>query len=205
MKPLLLVGGGGHCLSCIDVIETEGKWQIAGVIEQSGGPKETILGYSVLGHDEILAELRKHHDYALVTVGQIKNVEIRTRLFNRLKDLNFSLPIIVSPHAYVSKHSSLFEGSMIFHGAVVNAGASVGSNTFINIQALIEHDAIIGSDCHIATGAKVNGGCVIGKQTFIGSGAVIHQDVQVGEKCIIGAGCIVRENVAPKTLLKRKE
>ena len=202
MKSLLLVGGGGHCRSCINIIETEGKWQIAGVIEQSGGPKETILGYSVLGYDEILAELRKYHDYALVTVGQIKNAELRTRLFNRLKDLNFSLPVIVSPQAYVSKHSSLFEGTIIFHGAVVNVGASVGSNTFINSQALIEHDAVIGSDCHISTGAKVNGGCVIGEKTFIGSGAIIHEDVQVGEKCIIGAGCVVRKNLAPETLLK---
>jgi len=29
---LILVGGGGHCKSCIDVIERQGKYRIAGII-----------------------------------------------------------------------------------------------------------------------------------------------------------------------------
>jgi len=32
MKSLLLIGGGGHCRSCIDFIEEEGKYQIAGIV-----------------------------------------------------------------------------------------------------------------------------------------------------------------------------
>jgi len=204
MKPLLLIGGGGHCRSCIDVIETEGTFQIAGIVERSGGPPKPVLGYSVLGFDEILPTLRKHNDHALVTVGQIKSVESRIRLFTQLKDLGFILPVVISSQAYVSKHSTVEEGTVILHKAVVNVGVSVGSNCIINSQALIEHDAVIGSDCHISTGAKVNGGCLISKQTFVGSGAIIHEDVQVGEKCIIGAGCIVRENLPSETKFNRQ-
>ncbi|MBD3768262.1 MAG: acetyltransferase, partial [Gammaproteobacteria bacterium] len=29
MKQLLLIGAGGHCKACIDVIEQIGDWQIA--------------------------------------------------------------------------------------------------------------------------------------------------------------------------------
>jgi len=29
---LILIGGGGHCKSCIDVIERQGKYRIAGII-----------------------------------------------------------------------------------------------------------------------------------------------------------------------------
>ena len=33
-KPkLILLGAGGHCKSCIDVIETEGKFTIAGILD----------------------------------------------------------------------------------------------------------------------------------------------------------------------------
>ena len=33
MKEILLIGGGGHCKSVIDVIEHEGEFQIIGIIE----------------------------------------------------------------------------------------------------------------------------------------------------------------------------
>ena len=35
MKELILIGGGGgHCRSCIDVIEQEQKFKIAGIIDK---------------------------------------------------------------------------------------------------------------------------------------------------------------------------
>jgi len=60
VKPILLIGGGGHCRSCIDVIEAEGKYKIAGIVNQPGGNREPVLGYEVLGNDEDLPELLKN-------------------------------------------------------------------------------------------------------------------------------------------------
>ena len=33
MKKIILVGAGGHCKSCIDVIEKEKKFKIIGIID----------------------------------------------------------------------------------------------------------------------------------------------------------------------------
>ena len=30
---IILIGGGGHCKSCIDVIEQEGRFTIAGIVD----------------------------------------------------------------------------------------------------------------------------------------------------------------------------
>ena len=68
MKSLLLVGGGGHCRSCIDVIEAEGKYIIAGIVTQTDGGCESVIGYEILGDDSDLPELYKKHPYALITV-----------------------------------------------------------------------------------------------------------------------------------------
>ena len=35
MKEILLIGGGGHCKSVIDVIEQEGQFQIVGIIDKA--------------------------------------------------------------------------------------------------------------------------------------------------------------------------
>ena len=38
MTPLLLIGGGGHCRSCIDVIESAEGSEIVGVVDREGDP-----------------------------------------------------------------------------------------------------------------------------------------------------------------------
>jgi len=37
MKKIVLIGGGGHCKSVIDVIEQEGRFEIAGIVSNIAG------------------------------------------------------------------------------------------------------------------------------------------------------------------------
>ncbi len=183
---LILVGAGGHCRSCIDVIEQEGRFSIAGIVERSGTDTSgQVLGYPILGTDDDLPTLRGKYGYALVTVGQIESPQPRTRLFERLQELDFELPAIASPLAYVSRHARIGRGTMIMHHALVNAGAVVGENCIINTKALVEHDAMIGDHCHIATGAIVNGEVKIESGSFIGSGSKIREGVTLDKKCFV--------------------
>lgn len=201
---LLLIGAGGHCRSCIDVIEQEGRFHIAGIVDKAEAEVKTeveaeVLGYPVIGTDDDLPELRKKYQYALVTVGQIKSPDVRIRLYQRLVELDFELPAIISPLAYVSKHASIGQGTIIMHHALVNAGAKVGDNCIINTKALIEHDTIIEDHCHIATGAVVNGGVVVGRGSFVGSNSVSLESVTIGKNCVIGGGARVLKNLEQKT------
>ncbi|MDE0973914.1 MAG: hypothetical protein OSA11_02335, partial [Candidatus Nanopelagicales bacterium] len=97
MRPILLVGGGGHCHACIDVIEVEGAYCIQGVVGQSGGPPVQILGYPVVGIDADLAHLLESTPSALVTIGQIKSPTARMVLHDLLVKLGADLPVIISP------------------------------------------------------------------------------------------------------------
>ena len=51
MKNLYLIGGGGHCHSCIDVIEQENKYQIKGIFDLPDKIDKEVLGYKVIGTD----------------------------------------------------------------------------------------------------------------------------------------------------------
>ena len=159
MKPhIVLIGGGGHCKSCIDVIELEAKYVIAGIVDIKEKLHQSIIGYKIFATDNDLPDLVKKYQYFFITLGQIKNPDKRIRIFQTLKELGAKLPIIISPLAYVSRHSKIGDGTIIMHQALINAGAMIGSNCIINTKTLIEHDAIIGDHCHIATGAIINGG-----------------------------------------------
>ena len=178
-KEILLLGAGGHCHSVIDVIEQEGGFLIAGIIDNEKKIGERVLGYPIIGCDNDLEELRKKYKYACVTVGQIKSSAVRVKLFQLLKELDFILPIIISPLSYVSKHSSIKEGTIIMHFAVVNANAKVDENCIVNTKALIEHDAYIEKNCHISTGAIINGGTIVKANTFVGSNSVTKENIVV--------------------------
>ncbi len=188
IEPILLVGAGGHARACIDVIEQEGRFAVAALVGLPDEVGTQILGYPVLGTDADLLALLGDYAHALITVGQIKTPQLRMRLFDLLQQNGCALPAIVSPRAYVSPHAIVGAGTIVMHGAVVNAGAVVGRNCIINSQSLVEHDAVIGDHCHIATAAAINSGVHIGAGTFIGSNSSIRQCINIGEHCLIGMG-----------------
>ena len=202
MDKILLIGAGGHARSCIDVLEEENQFEIAGLVEKDESIINANLGYPIIGTNDNLDNLRKNYDYALVTVGQIKSPAIRVKLYQLLKELDFTLPAIISPKAYVSKHAQIGEGTIVMHGAIVNANAKIGNNCIINNTTLIEHDAVIGDHCHIATGAIINGEVSVGNETFIGSGAVTKQCISIGNNCIVGAGIILKNDVKHNLSIK---
>ena len=195
MDKILLIGAGGHARSCIDVLEEENQFEIAGLIEKGESISNESLGYPVIGTDDDLKVLRQQYKNALITVGQIKSPKIRIKLYQLLKELDFTLPVIISSQAYVSKHAQIGEGSIIMHGVIINANAKIGNNCIINNRALIEHDAIIGNHSHIATGAIVNGGVSVGSESFIGSGVVTKQYISIGNNCSVGAGVTLKSDV----------
>ncbi len=189
--PLLLFGCGGHARSCIEVIESEGKFRIVGLVGQVSEVGREVLGYRVLGSDGDLDQLREFSGYALVAVGQIKSPNVRMGLFNRLIASGWRLPAIISPYAHVSSHATIGDGTVVMHGAVVNAGARIGSNCIVNSQALIEHDCSVDDHCHIATGAILNGAVKVGAGSFIGSGVVVRQRTEFPRNCFVNMGGIV--------------
>ena len=192
MKKIILIGAGGHCKSCIDVIETEKKYKIIKIFDKNKKIKR-LLNYQVFWEKYLNNFLKKN--YAFVTVGQIKNREIRYNLFKKLKKYGFKIPKIISPYAYVSKHAHIGEGSIVMHNAVINAGAKIGKNCIINTSSLIDHDAIIGDHTHISTKAVINGGTKIGSKVFFGSSSVTKQNIIIKNNSLISANKFIKKNI----------
>jgi sugar O-acyltransferase (sialic acid O-acetyltransferase NeuD family) len=186
-EKIILIGGGGHCKACIDVIEQEGRFAIAGIVDLPERNQHHVLDYPVIGSDSDSGGLIKTFSNVLITLGQIKSPDRRMELFNGLMRMGARFPVIQSPLAYVSSHASIAEGSIIMHYAVINAGARVGMNCIINTKALVEHDAVIENHCHISTGAIVNGGVTIGSGSFFGSGAVSKEYTAIPANSFIKA------------------
>lgn len=196
-RPLILIGGGGHCKSIIEVAESVG-YEIKGILDMPDEVgKEVLPGHKVIGTDDEIPRYVEECDF-VVTVGFIKNPALRIKLYNKVKTAGGRLATIIASTAYVSKYAELGEGTVIMHYAFVNAGAKIGENCIINTFVNIEHDAVVGNQCHISTGTMVNGECKIGENCFIGSQSVCANCIEIASDIIVGAGSVVYKSLRMK-------
>lgn len=190
-KNLILLGGGGHCKSVIDVAESAG-YTILGILDKPEEVGKKVLSYQVIGTDD---DIDKYVDKAefVITVGQIKSSTVRRQIAERVEKAGGRFATIIAPDAVVSKYATIGQGTVILHHCVVNADARIGSNCIINTMVNIEHDVEIGDFCHISTGTMVNGTVKIGSDTFVGSGSIIYNNIEIPGCSIIPAGTTVRK------------
>lgn len=193
---LILLGGGGHCKSVIDVAESVG-YNILGVLDKPEEVGKQVLDYKVIGTDDDIPQYVDKAEF-VITVGFIKNPAIRIKLYNKVKEVGGKLATIIASTARVSKYATIGEGTVVMHQAFVNAGAHIGANCIINTFCNIEHDAQIGDQCHISTGTMVNGDCKVGDRCFIGSQSVLANGIAIGEDIIVGAASFVRKSISEK-------
>lgn len=197
-EDIVLIGGGGHCKSCIEVIESTNQFNIIGIVDVAEKVGEMVLGYKIIGTDNNLDTIRLKCKSALITLGQTKSAAVRKKIELKLKNLKFSFPVIKSPTAYVSKFSTINEGSIIMHHVFVNAEATIGRHNIINTGAVVEHDVRIGDFAHISTRATLNGGVVVEDECLIGSNACVNHGVKIVSKTIIGSNATVIKNINEK-------
>lgn len=196
MRPLILVGGGGHCKSVIDAAESAG-FTIKGILDIPENVGKSILGYQIIGTDDDIPRFVDDCDF-IVTVGFIKDTSLRIRLHEKIEKAGGRLATVIASTAHVSRYSDIALGTVVLHQATINASTKIGKGCIINTSANIEHDAVIGDYCHISTGAMVNGDCKVGHCTFLGSQSVMVNGVSIIDGCIIAAGAMIRKNIVQR-------
>ena len=88
IKYLYLFGGGGHALSCIDVIQKENKFKIKGIFDKKYDTGQKILNYPIIQETSI-SNKKSNFFFGLVCVGQIKTPGSRIKIFKEMIKKNF--------------------------------------------------------------------------------------------------------------------
>jgi sugar O-acyltransferase (sialic acid O-acetyltransferase NeuD family) len=181
-KKIILIGGGSHSNSCIDVINYNEDYKVDYIVDLK---KINSLHKTILESQLNINKLQGSN--ALISIGQLKNGDLRGNVFSKYKNYGCYFPPIISKNSYFSKSSNIDEGTIIMHRVVINGNVSIGKNCIINSGCVIEHDTIIEDNVHIAPAAVILGGCTIKKNSFVGSNSTVKQNSLVGENSIISA------------------
>ena len=199
---ILLIGGGGHCRSIIDVLLEDDLYSEIGIIDQQTINVDTFPPkVKYLGTEDNLEKLiNLGWKNAFVAIGSIGDTSNRRRVFDLLKKLDFCIPNLISKYAVVSKNCRLGKGIFISKGAVVNIGSSVGDCCIINTNSVIEHDCCVEEFSHISPGAILCGGVKVGLDSHIGAGSIVKQYITIGNNSIVGMGSIVTSDVCSDSI-----
>lgn len=196
MEKIVLVGFGGHAKSVIDTIEQCSEFQIVGFSDVTSQFQKEYRGYKVICSDDALFDIYKSGiKYAFITIGYMGQSSIREKIYNKLKQIGFIIPVIIDKSAIIARDVILEEGTFVGKNVVLNSQVYVNKLAIINTGAIIEHECNIGQNSHIAGGSILCGNVTVCDNVFVGAGSKIIQNITVGSNTIIGAGSVVLHNV----------
>ena len=198
---VVVIGCAGHARVLLDILESERRCAIVGLLD-SYKPKGTrLLGYQILGTEEDLPDLVRADLCDSVVVGVGDNcirAQIVSRLLALVPGILFVTPI--HPSAQIGHGVSIGPGTVIMPGVVVNTGCRIGKSCILNTCSSLDHDSIMEDFSSLGPRAVTGGTVIIGTGTAIAIGAIISHGVSVGQHTVVGAGATVLKDIPPGVL-----
>jgi sugar O-acyltransferase (sialic acid O-acetyltransferase NeuD family) len=196
MKNIVLIGGGSNVSSCIDIIEKENKYCIAGITDPFLEIGTEIMGYKVIGKQENLRELINTYKIngGLITIGDNWTRKIVYEfIINQIPDFEFVSSI--HPSVILGKNVKIGKGTVIGAGCILNSNVMVGEFCLFVSGSILEHDSIMEDFSSIHVGSVTGGKVLIGKYSAITSGVILFDRIKIGDHTIIGSGSLVNKNI----------
>ncbi len=196
MRPLWVLGAGGHAKCVIDAALAEGKYRIAGVLDDHPGLGwGSVLGLPIRGPISAESVARFEIEAAVIAVGSnAARAEIARRFRGRL-----TWATVVHPGATLGRSTRVGEGTVILAGVVVQPDGSIGDHAILNSNATLGHDATIGDFAHVAPGVAIAGCVRVGAGTLLGVGSRVVPGLTIGAWATVGAGSVVLRDVPGRT------
>ncbi|MBS4204808.1 acetyltransferase [Lederbergia citrea] len=191
MRPIVVVGEGGHSKVVQDIISAEGIYRVTGILDDKykGTFEKDKIIYGPVSYAE---KLIKSKAFFIIAIG---NNHIRKEIAERLRDLKARFASVIHPSAIISPSVSIGFGTAVMANSVINADTVVGSHAIINTSAVVEHDNVIGNYVHISPGAILTGDVQVDEGSQIGAGSTIIPGKTIGEWSMIAAGATVINNI----------
>lgn len=190
MKRTILIGGGGHAISVLAMLEDSAS--IAGYTALT--PSDD-LNIPYLGTDQDIINTFNPEEVMIHNaIGFTTGCSLALRQKIAEQYGSFEQATLIAPSAWVSKGSNIANGCAIMARAVVNE-SKLGEMTIVNTGAIIEHGCQVGKNVFIGPGTIVCGGVTIGDDTFIGAGAILKQGLEIASGVVIGIGAVITRDI----------
>lgn len=199
MRPVWVIGSGGHAKIVIDTLRATGAFEVVGALDEDPRRLDSeILGVQVQGDLSPWSLDRLGVERAVIAIGSNR---VRAAVARRL-DGRLAWETPVHPQACVADGVRIGEGTVVFAGAVVQPGAVIGRHVILNTACSVDHDNTIDDFGQIAPGSHLAGCVRVGEGAFLGTGSCVIPGCSVGAWATVGAGGVVTRDVPPGVTAK---
>lgn len=126
-----------------------------------------------VGKIEEYESFAKEYSYAFSAIG---NTELRMQWVEKLEKAGFTVPVLISPMAYVSPSAKLGVGTVVEPMAVVHANTEIGKACIISAHSTVNHNSVCGDGCHIDCGAVIGSNSTVPQGTKVKYGEVFKDN-----------------------------
>lgn len=194
VKDLVVVGSGGiNIVRLIEDINSEKKlYNFIGFLEKDENRHgKDVLGYPVLGGDELLRTELKHCVVINNVMATPRIHEVITKKLNSEFGIT-EFPNLVHPSVNLS-HVTIGIGNLIYPNTILEPLSRIGD--FNNIfNAYVAHETIVG-DYNLMANSFIGSRTTIGSYNLFGNRCCVHNLCKVGDDNLIGVGAVVIKHV----------
>ncbi len=196
---------GRHAAEVLDVLMAQGE-PVHGCLDAAIPiGNEVYPGVSVVGRDDALEDMvADGFETVYLGIGGLENLEVRIRLFQRLKDLGIPPPPLVHPSAHVAPTAELGAGTTVLARASIGPLSRVGCNCVITQNATITHHCKVEDHVVVAPGAVLAAGVHVKRKAVIGVGVTVFRDLVIGENSTIVNGIDLMQDVPNDSIAKHR-
>lgn len=201
MEKVIIFGASGHAKVIIESILLSKEYEIAGLIDSYKPKGQKLLGYEILGKEDLVQNLFDQGiTKGVIAIGD--NWQ-RMKMYERIIEIapGFEFITVVHPSAIISPFSKIGKGTVILSSATINTDANIGDFCIINTDANFGHDGILGDFSSLAPGVTTGGNVTIGKCSAISLGTSIIQGVRIGDHSLVGACSLLLHDVKDLVLV----
>ncbi len=195
MEKIVIIGASGHARVIIETVELNKKYQIYGLIDSFKPKGQKILGYEILGTEDLIQDLmKKGIRKGVIAIGDNWT---RYMMYTKIKEEtpDFEFVTIIHSSAIISPSAKIGRGTVVLASVKVNTYAEIGDGCILNTNSSFGHDGRLSDFSSIAPGVTVGGNVAIGFCTAISLGANVIQGIVIGKHSIIGAGSLILHDI----------
>ncbi|MFH6769234.1 acetyltransferase [Gaetbulibacter aquiaggeris] len=192
MKKIVIIGASGHAKVIIDIIEKRNEYKIIGLIDSYKTHNEKIMGYSILGNENLIPQLMKNQEIigGIIAIGDNWS---RGKVRDLIKSLapNFKFLPAIHPDAILYNKFKIKQGVVIMAGTIINSDAIIEEFCILNTKSSLGHDSLMKRFSSLAPNATTGGNVTIGKFSSVSISSTLIHNIKIGNHTIIGAGSLV--------------
>ena len=165
-RPLILIGGGGHCKSVIEVAESAG-YEIKGILDMPDEVgKDVLPGHKVIGTDDEIPQYVEEATIIASTAHVSKYAELGEGT-------------VIMHHAFVNAGAKIGDNCIINTFVNIEHDAEVGNQCHISTGTMVNGECKIGENCFIGS-QSVCANCIeIASDIIVGAGSVVRKSIRV--------------------------